>query len=87
MHGEWPPAATLHASGSAWGAIRRGLSANRVACGPKSAIDGCTWRQPYSQKGLDFLSLDRECAWPQDSAIAIDQRQQDYRVATRTAAM
>ena len=62
MHGEWPLAATVHASGSAWGAIREAflrivMHAAADSAGPDSAIDGGTRRQPYSQKGLDFLSF------------------------------
>ena len=50
MPGEWPPAATLQASGSACGAIWRALTSIATHAGPKSAIDGCTQRQPYSLK-------------------------------------
>ena len=53
--GAWPPVATHRASGTVWGAIRmgflqHGFSANRTPAGPKSAIDGCTRRQPYFPK-------------------------------------
>ncbi len=50
MHGEWPPAATLHASGSACGPIWGAFPSIATHAGPQSAIDGCTRRQPYSPK-------------------------------------
>jgi len=50
MPGEWPPAATLQASGSAWGAIREAILQIVMHAGLKSAIDCYTRRQPYSPK-------------------------------------
>jgi hypothetical protein len=42
------PAATLQASGSAWGDVRRTFRQIRTNAGPESTIDGGTRRQQYS---------------------------------------
>lgn len=42
--------ATLRASGSAWGTIRRAFLRMVTHAGPKAAIDGCTRHQPNSSK-------------------------------------
>lgn len=50
MPGEWPPAVTLQASDSAWGAIRLAFLRIVTAAGRQWAIDCGTKRQPYSSK-------------------------------------
>ena len=60
MHEEWPPAATLHASGSAWGPIWGAflsIATHTTHTGPKPAIDGCTRPAILLVGPLDFLSF------------------------------